>query len=249
MLEQVVEGARSRLPDVIVPGGQTLTDSQPFTIDYINLGWQKIQQILVSMGYETLEDETIITALPAMTTEDPAVQASLSWTGYNNGSGLNAGFALPQSLIRPLSLSERPSGTGLEFNPMSPCLKGLPRAPKQAWNEIWEWRADAIWMPGALMVTDLDVRFLKYLADFVAASVVPFANQVVPIMRSLNAVAAAIAYVFCEARGDSDAATLLQEAHDEAAIIVAGDSLDGRSLGKESERGKMKDRYSEGKES
>ncbi len=99
MLEQVVEGARSRLPDVIVPGGQTLTDSQPFTIDYINLGWQKIQQILVSMGYETLEDETVISALPVDDHARPrsAGIAFLDWLQQRSGTEYG---------IRPASIAD-----------------------------------------------------------------------------------------------------------------------------------------------
>lgn len=245
-LEECVNAARVKLNDAIFPGGQTLTDTQSFTIDVINLAYQQCQQFLVSQGYETLEDELVLSALAGVTTIDPAIQASLSWFGYNNGGGLSTAKVLPQSLIRALDLWERPSGSMGVFVPMDEILGGLPMVPKQQWNQMWEWRSDTIYMPGALANTDIRVRFAKYLADFVPNSTTAFSAQTVPIMRSKDALSGFIAHVMCGGRGDTDAAAILGDAQQAAMIIVSLDSMEGRSVPKESERGKMKDRYTGG---
>jgi hypothetical protein len=248
-LESVVNYVRDIVNDAITPGGQTLTDTQPFTIDYINLGWIELQQFLVAQGFVTETDETVIPAIQATSTQDPALQVSLSWGGYNNGGGLDATKVLPQNLIRPLKLWERPTFTGTppavpkQFNEMDFIEEGLDSVPKQMWNQQWEWRADAIYMPGALTTTDIRVRFAKYFPNFTSAA---FAGQVVPIMRCEVAFAGFIAKNFSAGRGDVDADKIFANAKDQAMMLVSLDSLEGRSMPKDSQRGKMKDRYSGG---
>jgi hypothetical protein len=238
ILEDVVEAARIRLNDAIIPGGDILTDTNSFTAPYINLAWQKLQQLLVSLGYVTLVDQLNILALPASASLDPAVQVSLSWTGYNDGSTTNTGILLPQTLIRPLRLWERPAGAGNFIN-MDEILRGLNAFAKRPWNQLWEWRADALVMPGATAATDLRIRYAKYLADFVPNSTVAFSTQQVPIMRSTDALAGFIAYEMSGSRGDVDSPALLKNATDDAMLIVGLDSSEGRATTKTSERGKM----------
>lgn len=251
VLSTIVEAARIRLNDAIIPGGEVLTDTASFTVDYVNLAWQKFQQYLVGMGYVTLEDETTISGLAAVQTLDPGVQTSLSWTGYNNGGSLDSGRFLPESLIRPLDVWERPNVAAPAVNTnsyqdMDEILHGLPSVPKQFFQQLWEWRADAIYMPGATQATDLRIRFAKYLADFVADAIVAFALQPVPIMRCEDSFSGFIAYEMCGSRGDVDAQSILADAKESSMIIVGLDSMDGRATQKTSERSKMKDRYSSG---
>lgn len=246
VLEDVVEAARVRLNDAIIAGGDVLTDTASFTAPIINLAYQKFQQELVGYGYQTLEEETIVPGLSPVSSVDPASQVSLSWLGYNPGSGLQAGLALPQSLIRPKKLWERPTLTNNVFIEMSEQLNGLAAVPKAPWSDQWEWRADSIYMPGTTVLVDLRIRFAKFLADFMPAATTPFTQQVVPIMRSTDALAGFIAYEMSAGRGDVDAATLLANAKESTMIVVGIDSVEGRSTKKDSERSKMRDRYTPG---
>ncbi len=245
-LESVVNYVRDIVNDAIIPGGQTFKDAQAFTVDYCNMGYIMWQQFLVSQGFVTQEDETVLAAVPAVSTLDPATFVSLSWTGYDNGSGPAAAPALPQALIRPLKLWERPTFAGAPpdepsaFNPMDLILKGLDAVPKEQWNQQWEWRADSIWMPGARSTTDIRIRFAKYFPNFTNAA---FSGQLVPVMRCEPSLAGFIASGFCSGRGDSDAAAIMATAKEQAMMLVGLDSLEGRSMPKDSERGKMKDRY------
>ncbi len=246
-LEDVMNLARVRANDAIESiGGQTLMDNQPFTLPLINGAFQKFQQFLVGLGYVTLYDEFILTGVPPAATIDNGVFVSLSWTGYLDGvDALNAAYALPQNLIRPVEIWSRASvnvGTNTaNFIKIDPILGGLAAVPKQQWLEQWEWRADAIYSPGAIVATDWRIRYLKYLPDFVAVTVTPFNAQTVPIMRSLSPFAWFVAYEFCQARGDME--TMLQNGKEEAMQIVGLDSINGRTVPKESELQKMRDRY------
>lgn len=246
-LEECVEAARIKVNDAIIPGGQTLQDTRDFTLPIINLGWRRAQQILVNMGFVTLESELVLT-LAGVSTLDPAVQVSLSWSGYNNGSGLNAAVVLPQNMIRPLKMWERISGSTtanpISFDEMDLVLDGLAMGPKLNWNQQWEWRQDKIQMPGARSNTDVRIKIAAYLPDFVDAGTTPFASQAVEILRSQNMLTCFIAYEFCNARGDTDAGSLLTDGQNEAAKIAGVEMIETSHAEKESERGKMADRYS-----
>lgn len=242
-LEAVVEAARIKLNDAVIPGGEVLTDTASFTIDYINLAWQKCQQYLVSLGLETLIDYVTITNLAVAGTADAGIPVSLSWTGYNNGSGVDATVVLPQNLIRPIALWERANGGTGKFYSMDEILNGLPPIPKGTAQDSWEWVADTLRMIGATVATDILIRYMKYFSDFVAAGTTPFANQPVPILRSLDTFSGYVAYEMASGRGDVDMASLMADAKEAAMMVVAPDSIIYRDTQKVSERSKMRDRY------
>lgn len=244
-MPDVLDAVRVRINDMIVSiGGQTLTNNAPFTLPMCNVAWQRSQQFLVSLGYVVLEDNITIPGLPPASDLDPAKEVTLSWSGYDNGSGtLNTAFVLPQSLIRPVSdgLQERISVTSgvntAALSPMDEILGTLANVAKGMWNQQWQWRADKIVMPGARTNTDLSIRFAKYLADFTNLN-----TDVAPIMRCEDMLSGFICAEFAGGRGDLDRATFLTEAQ-QAAMIIAGIDVKDMMLGKVAERGKMRDRY------
>lgn len=241
-LSEIVEAARIKLNDAIIPGGDVLTDTASFTIDYVNLAWQKFQQFLVSLGYVTLVGEQTLVSLAAVGTADAAIFPWLSWTGYNNGAATDTGVVLPQLLIRPLLVWERPVGTGKMYT-MDEILNGLPAIPKGTSSQLWEWREDKLYFIGATVVTDLRIRFAKYLENFVADDTTSFSVQPVQIMRSTDAFSGFLAYEMCFGRGDVDGPSVIADAKEAAAIMVGLDSSVYRNTQKTSEGSKMRDRY------
>ncbi len=253
LLSDVLNAARVKCNDAIGNGvaGQTLTNTQPLTAPLVNTAYQSLQQFLVALGYTTLDASVLISGLPPAFTNDPSVEVSLSWTGYFDGNALNTAFALPQNLIRPLrdGLEQRltvPAGSpnavlaAAVMTPMDEQINGpMAHVPNDMWLRQWQWREDAIYMTGALAQNDIRIRYAKYLPDLVPTS----PTQVVPIMRSLDALSSYIAVEFSRERGDMDTAALLTDAQNKASILAAGDNVDMK-IGKSSERGKMKDRYS-----
>lgn len=228
-LAEILSAARVQVNDAIQTiGGNTLTDDADFTPVYVNRAWQQLQQYLASLGYVRFRvPNLIIPNLPPVNNEDVALQVFINWYGYSDGVAVNVSFLLPQNLIRPLKLSERPSDTSPNVNAFIDMdgpeqgVHRLPSIPKREWNGLWVWDNDAIWMPGALAITDLRIDYASYLPDFTGSGEDFPGDQTADIMRCEDALAGFIAAVFCAARGDLDASTILSQAKD-AAKIIAG---------------------------
>lgn len=249
LVSSIMDAARMRINDMIIStAGETLTDNAPFTPSMLNVAYQSMQQQLVSLGYATVTDSVVISGLPAVSTLDQNVEVSLSWTGYDNGSGtLNTAFVLPQKLIRPMAegLEERqsvpggPPGSTKRMSPMDEIVGSLAHVDKGIWNRQWQWRGDAIAMIGSRVTTDLRIRFYSYFPDLDPEST----SQTVPIMRCEDALSGYVSVEFARGRGDMDMQTLLAQAQG-ATMILAGIDPGDTRIGKSSEREKMRDKYS-----
>jgi hypothetical protein len=218
IVNTVLNTARLRLNDAIQSlGGDVLTNMQPFTQQAVNTAWRRLQAALADLGFSRSTEEIVLTGLPVVANLDPASQVCLSWTNYFDGTNYFTAPVLPQDLILPLKLWERPSGVNATWGgPITNFLDGLPGGPKAGANFCWEWRNDAIYMPGSLCVVDLRIRYAAYLPDFITAGQTPWYSQPVPIMRSLDAFAYFICSEVAGPRGDLDAATFDTKA--EAAV-------------------------------
>lgn len=224
ILQDVLNTARVRLNDAIQTpagapsgqiGGEVIGDLSIFTQQGTNAAWQRFQEELANLGYSKFQKEVILTGLVPKTALDPSTQVFIDWTGYNNGTVLDPTVALPQDLILPWFLWERQSGVEALFCEMCQWLDGMPNTPLAfGFNRIWDWRNDAIYMPGANLTTDIRMRYAAYLGDFVdtGSPVTPWYEQPVPIMRSLDPLAWYIASEFANSRGDMDGTLLDQKA-------------------------------------
>lgn len=222
-LSDILNLVRVRVNDAIQSlGGEIITDVQPFTQIMANAGWHTLQEFLANLGYTRSKQEVILSGIPAVTSFDPSVQASLAWNGYFNGTGYQIppdAPALPQDMILPLRLWERcTSGNGFFF-PMTQVLDGLPDGPKLPANGCWDWREDAIYLPGATLVTDIRMRYAGYLPDFTDQGDTSWYDLPVPIMRCENALAYYIAAEASGPRADLDAGTFRQMGDDAARKI------------------------------
>lgn len=223
-LESVVNTARVRLNDAIAAvGGEVFTDSAAFSIVAINNGWHHLQEFLSKLGFQKFTGQTILSGLAAVTGSNPRTQTRLDWAGFWNGATTQAGLAFPADFIAPVpkGLDERISGSGNFLEMEDFTEQGLPLIAQQNWNKAWEWRGDAIYMPGALMAFDLRMRYWSYAADFVASGTTPFANQTVPIMRCSDALANFIAAEVARPRGDIDGKQFTADGEAAALILVS----------------------------
>lgn len=223
-LELVLNTSRARINDMIVTAaGQTLTDNSAFTLTMITAAWRRLQSWLVSWGYVRLQREVVLLMIPGIPSPDPMLQAYIGWLGYFNGVTLAPTPVLPQDLIWPLEVSERPSAQtaalavgfiDMDFIPGTM----LPAVPKLQWNGQCQWREDRLCIPGALQQTDMRILYASFLSDFVANAVTPFIDQPVPIMRCLDPFASLICSEFCAGRND-DVAYFDQQAMTAAGLI------------------------------
>lgn len=204
-MSDVLNLARVRVNDAIESiGGDVLTDDQPFTQTMANAAWQRLQEFLANLGYARLTQETILTGVPPVASLDPASQVWMNWSQYFDGQNFWNAPVLPQDLILPLKIWERWTGQNAVFCPMQMWVDGIPTVPKQNMNLIWEWREDAIYMPGSQMTMDWRLRYAAFLPDFIDVGDVPWYNQPVSIMRSKDALAWYICSEVANPRGDLD---------------------------------------------
>ena len=247
--------AKTRLNDAISTltpvGGQLLDNAQAFTQQIMNTAWRRMLSFLSERNYSRLFPELLISSLPVAATNDPALEVSLTWTGYFDGLNQFSTPVLPQDLITPAKLWERASGQtppgGLYE--MDRVFNGLPPIPKQFRNFVWEWRDDGIYMPGASGATDLKIRYAAYLPDFLDNSPTantPWFQQPIPIMRCLDPLSCYACHEIAKGRKDLDAAVFLQDAEAAAMLVVNRDSAQPRAILKPSEYGKMRDQYTPG---
>jgi hypothetical protein len=236
-------------------GGEVLTNTQPFTQVMANAGWRRFQSLLASLGVHRLIGEVVVTGVPIVgasispTAPDPGAQIQLNWTGCTDGYTTLTSPVIPQNVIKPLYLWERPTGSNAAFTDMDECLNGLPSVSKLPWNQNWEWRSDSIYMPGATQQTDIRIRAAVYLGDFVTSGMTSWYSQPIPIMRAMSPLAWLIAYELSLSRGGAAAATFDVNANKEIMEFFALDAQEPKAVAKTSEYGRQKDRFTPSKES
>lgn len=207
----VLNMARGRLNDELktlqASSGKLLDTTQAYAQQTFNTAWRKCQAFLAEKGYARLVDEVVIYALPVVASLDPASQCWLNWAGFFDGENLWPLVALPaQGFSHPLKIWERWSNQNAQFSdpPMEKFLDGLPSTAKTTSLRCWEWRNDAIYMPGSQIIEDLRIRYISYLPDIVDVDGTPWFQQPVPIVRIADALSWFICAELAAARSKVD---------------------------------------------
>lgn len=190
-VQTVLNTVKTRLNVLNANAADILITNQPYMQQIFNTAWRRFQAFLADKGYIRMTKEVIISNLAPKTDQDPAVQVSLDWNGYDNGTVFDPTIQLPMDLILPMYIWERQTGMNAIFIDMTQWLDGLQNWPQFGLNRVWEWRGDAIFMPGTNFPTDLRIRYAAYLADFVegSPSAGPWYSLQVPIVRALDSLA------------------------------------------------------------
>jgi hypothetical protein len=189
----VLNTARAILNDMqIDSSGDLLSNSQPYTPVLLNLAYENLQNMLADSGVESVDvDEWVILGVPASPSVDPATQVSLGYDGYFDGvNEINAAFSLPEDLLMPMELWERPSGMLTGYSPMTQRLGGMRRFGLRGYFGTWEKRLNRIWLPAANQAIDLLIRGTPGLQ----ALTLPSGDQP-PVQVPLARCGAALAYL------------------------------------------------------
>ncbi len=225
-------GGGSNLSTDLNPDGSLILRTQVI----FNSAWRKFQKYLANLGYRLLiGDNLIITALPVNNNPDPAAQSWLSWNGFFNGTTFASTPALPQDFYAPLKIRERITGQNSLFFPMTCALDGLRNQfIRTVLNRQWEWRTNALYLPGATSITDLQFRYVRYLPDYPDQNYyianTPWYLQKLPIPGCASALAWYVAYEATfpgdeqtgqesQAANPGMAMTMLQNAENEANLV------------------------------
>lgn len=208
-------GGGSSLSSNINPDGTLILRTQVI----FNAGWKKFQKDLGNLGYRLMiGDGLVIPSIPINASADPAVQTWISWNGtaLSDGTGLVLTPALPRDFYAPLKIAERQSGANSAFIPMTCALDGLrPMYIRGILNRYWEWRMNALYMPGATSVTDLQLRYIRRLSEYPDPNYripgTPWYLQELPIPGCASALAWYVAYEAVISSGDPNMGTVASQ--------------------------------------
>lgn len=183
-----------------------------------NSAIRELYRELRNVGQPTLiKDNVIVSGLTPVNganglgLSDPAVQTYLSFGGYFDGTTINGNLVLPGDVLYMERVSERQTGSGNSFVPMTQCQSGLPSRPQQPTLVEWEWRNDNIWMVGSTQTNDIRMRYWCALPQFFS-STLDFDSTFVPILDCTDAVAYKTAVKYAQMLGSPGLAELKQEA-------------------------------------
>jgi hypothetical protein len=213
----VLQHARAALNDVMEDvDGDILTDDWAGTYIYLNQAKRIVEHELASNGVEFNVKETILLSIPPVQSTDPTQQVWISQSGYFDGATNHANPVLPADLIVPLRLWERFSGTRNPFFQITPATDGLEGALMQVQQfRYYDWRTDALYLPGATMTNDIRMRYVSYSPELTGP------DSIVPFRRSAIAIAFMTAWCFSNPRGNQQAQTLFEMAKNEIDQIVS----------------------------
>ena len=204
--DMVLDLARARLNDTILSSaGNLLADSQPYTLTLLNGAFRHLQEDMADAGTPALKDEALLLALPVVANIDPAIQVFVNCQYFFDGTSYYTSPVLPFNCIRPLWMRERQSGTTNIFTPMGIANDYIPERVKTNYLGVWQWRNNAIYMPGALIPRDVRIGIATYLADIAPIGVNPFGKSPVPLIRCADALAHYVCAEFAFARGQAEA--------------------------------------------
>jgi hypothetical protein len=228
-VKNVLNKARSLVNDSYNNGaGRILTDDAPFTLNYFNLAVNHVQFQLANNGVQSFwRDNVILTPITPVEQTSPAVQIYVGYDGYFDGTSNNATPTLPNDLLVPWDVSERPTNSGQVFIKMNQPKVALPSRYQGAFLHEWEWRGDAIWMVGATQSMDLRLRYEAVIPEVQPTD--DFSQTVIPIRNGAEALAYRVAYLYDSARGDAEEIEGITEAQAEKAVQLLIDANVRRS--------------------
>lgn len=200
-VEYITGLARALVNDMVLgPAGVTFTDDAAFMLPFLNSSIMELQSRLENNGVQTFKkDNVILTPITPVVLPDPAVQVSVGFLGYFDGSVVHASPVLPSNCMSPMKLWSRPTGSNLPFKEMTQPQEGLPSGRQGPGLGQWEWREDAIWMNGCTTSMDLRLRYVSRLP--LIAPTANFLTTVIPIRDCTNALSYMLAKAYALARG------------------------------------------------
>ena len=164
--------------------------TEPVLLPFLNSAYRRVQRALAMAGQTTFKNDQAFFWVPAVASPDPTIQvyltdAGASITGASGSQPVNNNnltiSMLPVDLIEPLFLWERPISIGPDpllptsipvmepsqsaFVEMTDVTNsgGLPSLMQTETLRLWEWREDAICFVGALIDTQIRIRYKKGL--------------------------------------------------------------------------------------
>ena len=169
--------------------GLIMSNSNPDLLTFMDSAIYETFSDLRNVGDpELILDNYILTGIPPLTQQDPAVQVSLGYQGYFNGYTWSSQWVLPIGTSKVLAMWERQTNSEGDFIPMQPAPFGLPGVLQGVYMGCWEMRQGQIWMPGCTSQVDLRLRARIGFPAPPYSPTLNFSTTYVPILDSRNAI-------------------------------------------------------------
>jgi len=153
--------------------GEIHTDTANFMFPLLNDSLEWFQNEVNNHGVESFVKETFLLSVTAAVftpANDPGQQVNISDTGYFDGAVGHASPQVPVDLLVPLYLWERQNGSSENWVIVDEYPGGMPNKIPNSRFAMWEWRQDAIYMPGATQTNDIRLRYTGSHASLVTPS-------------------------------------------------------------------------------
>lgn len=229
-VETVLNRFRVLIQDAYQGGqGRVMTDINPSTIEFLNMALNRVQFALANEGVQSYwRDGLILTPLTPVANPNPGTQVYVGYNGYFNGETQVPSPALPNDLLIPWDIWERPTGSSQIFNKMAIAKVALPSRYQVATLREWQWSGDVIRMVGSTQSADLRLRYEAVIPEVpllppnttIAQAQVIFNSQTIPIRMGAEALAQRMVYFFDTSRNDEGAAQSDLDAKAEADKLI-----------------------------
>lgn len=210
--------------------GQIYPDNMSLSVtmgNFFNSALRTIcRQLRTTSGPMLIRDNIQLIGVPVLQSptlglgaSDPTVQVSIGFTGYFNGTINNAAFTLPADCLMMERVWERMNGSELPYGIMRQPAGGIPSQYQGLYNGVWEWRQDAVWMPGTIVPMDFRFRYFASLPTLYT-SAINVATTYIPILDSENAIAGRIIQQIALRQPATVTPAALQWANDEVSDFL-----------------------------
>lgn len=171
--------------------GLIMMNSNPDLVTFLDAAIQETFSDLRNVGDpELILDNYIVSGIPPLAQQDPAVQVSLAYIGYFNGFSWTNQWVLPISTSKVLAIWERATNQNEDFQPMIQAPFGLPGVLQGIRMKYWEMRQGQVWMPGCTQTTDLRLRMRINYPEFLSPANLNYSTAYVPILDCRNVIVA-----------------------------------------------------------
>lgn len=204
-LQEIMDLARSFVNDMY-PGsngtfGRILTNAAPFTIPYVNSAIRIVLRKLRNNGVTfTIKDNVILLNCPVINPPNVGFQLEIGYDGTFDGQQMHPLPKLPPDLIQPFVVKGSLAGSDFPYRALPVAEEGLPSGLQTPNMGPWEWRDYKICLPGSTQVWNLMLRYQTGQPP-ISPQPTQFVNTTIRIADGTDAVAAAIAIEFGQARG------------------------------------------------
>jgi hypothetical protein len=175
-IQQVTNLVRSWVQDDMmgltgtIGEGQIFVDNTAVSLTMMNCFGASLRimcrKLRTTAGPMLIYDNVLVLGLPPLVSPtqgaaapDPGLQVFLGYAGYFNGQTMNSQWVLPGNCLLVERVWERVNESNDDFRPMDQPAQGLYSRYQDVYNLYWEWRNDAIWMPGSIETMDLRLRY------------------------------------------------------------------------------------------